>query len=91
MDNTHDADEAGLTVLHPAGWARPRGYSNGIAATGRQVFVAGQIGWDAQCRLVSGDFAEQARQALRNVVAVLTPRAAPAASAVPPIASSTPS
>jgi enamine deaminase RidA (YjgF/YER057c/UK114 family) len=58
-------------VLHPAGWARPRGYSNGIAATGRQVFVAGQIGWDEQCRLVSSDFAEQVRQALRNVVAVL--------------------
>ncbi|HXV07779.1 MAG TPA: RidA family protein [Burkholderiales bacterium] len=71
MDKAHDADKPALAVLHPAGWARPRGYSNGIAATGKQVFVAGQIGWDEQCRLVSSDFAEQARQALRNVVAVL--------------------
>ena len=71
MDDAHDANKPILTVLQPAGWMRPRGYSNGIAVAGRQVFVAGQIGWDEQCRLVSGDFAEQARQALRNVVAVL--------------------
>jgi len=71
MDEIPNASKPALAVLHPAGWARPRGYSNGIAATGRQVFVAGQIGWDEQCRLVSSDFAEQARQALRNVVAVL--------------------
>lgn len=58
-------------VLQPAGWTRPRGYSNGIAAQGRLVFVAGQIGWDEQCRLVSGDLADQTRQALRNIVAVL--------------------
>ena len=62
--------DAGV-VLQPAGWTRPRGYSNGIAAQGRLVFVAGQIGWDEQCRLVSSDLAEQARQALRNIVAVL--------------------
>jgi enamine deaminase RidA (YjgF/YER057c/UK114 family) len=61
----------GLTVLQPPGWARPRGYSNGMAARGRLVFVAGQIGWDAQCVLVSADFAEQTRQALSNVMAVL--------------------
>jgi enamine deaminase RidA (YjgF/YER057c/UK114 family) len=61
----------GLTILQPSGWARPRGYSNGVAARGRLVFVAGQIGWDAQCRLVSADFADQTRQALSNVVAVL--------------------
>ena len=66
-----ETPNTGLTALQPAGWARPRGYSNGIAAHGRQVFVAGQIGWDEQSRLVSSDFAEQARQALRNVVAVL--------------------
>jgi len=66
-----DTSDSGLSVLQPAGWTRPRGYSNGIAASGRQVFVAGQIGWDERARLVSGDFAEQARQALRNVVAVL--------------------
>jgi len=64
------SDQA-LTVLQPTGWARPRGYSNGISAQGRIVFVAGQIGWDAQCRLVSDGFAAQADQALRNVVTVL--------------------
>jgi enamine deaminase RidA (YjgF/YER057c/UK114 family) len=58
-------------ILQPAGWARPRGYANGIATEGRQVFVAGQIGWDAEQRFVSDDFAAQVRQALANVVAVL--------------------
>ena len=58
-------------ILQPEGWARPRGYANGIAAEGRQVFVAGQIGWDAAQRIVSDDFAAQARQALANIVAVL--------------------
>ena len=58
-------------ILQPDGWARPRGYANGIAAEGRQVFVSGQIGWDAAQRLVSDDFAAQARQALANIVAVL--------------------
>ncbi|MBX3702273.1 MAG: RidA family protein [Steroidobacteraceae bacterium] len=60
-----------VKVLQPAGWARPRGYANGIAAEGRQVFVSGQIGWDAGQRIVSDDFAAQARQALANIVAVL--------------------
>ena len=58
-------------ILQPDGWARPRGYANGIAADGRQVFVSGQIGWDADQRIVSDEFAAQARQALANVVAVL--------------------
>ena len=58
-------------VLQPPGWARPRGYANGVAATGRQVYVAGQIGWDAEQRFASDDFATQVRQALANVVAVL--------------------
>jgi enamine deaminase RidA (YjgF/YER057c/UK114 family) len=58
-------------ILQPPGWARPRGYANGIAAEGRQVFVAGQIGWDAGQRFTSDDFAGQLRQALANVVAVL--------------------
>ncbi len=58
-------------ALLPEGWARPRGYANGVAATGRQIFVAGMIGWDAQEQFQSDDFAEQAAQALRNVVAVL--------------------
>jgi enamine deaminase RidA (YjgF/YER057c/UK114 family) len=58
-------------ALLPDGWARPRGYANGVSATGRQIFVAGMIGWDAQEQFHSDDFAEQAAQALRNVVAVL--------------------
>ena len=63
-----------MDVLQPEGWAAPRGYSNGIAVDGpgRHVFVAGQIAWDAEQRLVGeGDFAAQFEQALANVVAVL--------------------
>jgi enamine deaminase RidA (YjgF/YER057c/UK114 family) len=58
-------------VLQPAGWARPRGYANGVAARGTQVFVGGQIGWNAQQAFETDDFVAQVRQALRNVVAVL--------------------
>jgi len=58
-------------VLQPAGWARPRGYSNGIAAAGRQIFVSGQIGWDADQKFVSDDFTLQTRQALSNIIDVL--------------------
>jgi enamine deaminase RidA (YjgF/YER057c/UK114 family) len=58
-------------TLQPPGWARPRGYANGIAAEGRQIFVAGQIGWDAEQRFVSDDFGAQVRQAFANIVAVL--------------------
>lgn len=60
-----------MRALQPPGWAAPRGYANGVAASGTQVFVAGQIGWDAQCVLVSDDLVEQTRQALLNVRAVL--------------------
>lgn len=62
---------SGLTHLLPAGWPRPSGYSNGVAASGRQVFVAGQIGWDETGRIVSADFADQFRQVLANTLAVL--------------------
>lgn len=58
-------------ILQPPGWARPRGYANGIAAEGRQVFVSGQIGWEGDQRFASDEFAAQTRQALANVVAVL--------------------
>jgi len=60
-----------MQVLLPSGWPRPRGYANGVAAKGRLVFVAGMVGWDAQCRFHSDDFAAQARQALANVISVL--------------------
>jgi enamine deaminase RidA (YjgF/YER057c/UK114 family) len=64
------------TPLQPAGWARPRGYANGVSATGRQLFVAGMIGWDAQQQFHSDDIVQQTRQALENVLAVLAEGAA---------------
>ncbi len=60
-----------MQILQPAGWDTPRGYSNGVAARGTTVFVAGQIGWNARCRFESDDLVAQTRQALANVVAVL--------------------
>ena len=58
-------------ALLPVGWPRPKGYANGVAASGRQIFVAGMIGWDGQGVFHSDDFAAQSRQALANIVAVL--------------------
>ncbi len=60
-----------MHVLLPPGWPRPKGYANGVTAVGRQVFIAGMIGWDAQGEFHSDDFAAQTRQALQNIVAVL--------------------
>jgi enamine deaminase RidA (YjgF/YER057c/UK114 family) len=60
-----------MQVILPPGWARPKGYSNGVVASGRMLFVAGMIGWDAQGVFHSDDFAAQARQALGNIAAVL--------------------
>jgi len=60
-----------IEILQPPGWPRPKGYSNGVAATGRQVFVSGMVGWDADCSFQTDDFVAQARQALENIVAVL--------------------
>lgn len=59
-----------LETLLPEGWPKPRGYANGIAAAGRPVFVAGQIGWDSEGRFASG-FAGQFGQTLDNILAVL--------------------
>jgi enamine deaminase RidA (YjgF/YER057c/UK114 family) len=58
-------------ILHPAGWPQPKGYSNGVIAQGRQVFIAGQIGWDAHRRFAGSGLAEQVKQALSNIMAVL--------------------
>jgi enamine deaminase RidA (YjgF/YER057c/UK114 family) len=58
-------------VLQPPGWARPKGYANGVAVRGRQVYVAGMIGWDGQGQFHTDEMAGQVRQALHNVVAVL--------------------
>ncbi len=60
-----------MQVLLPSGWPRPKGYANGVVARGRQVYVAGQIGWDAEGRFPGPDFGAQTRQALANVMAVL--------------------
>ncbi len=57
--------------INPSGWPRPSGYSNGVVAEGRYCAISGQIGWNERNELVSEDFLEQARQALRNVVAVV--------------------
>lgn len=59
-------------ILQPEGWPRPSGYANGIAARGRLLFVAGQVGWNPETlRFETDDFAEQTAQALKNVVAIL--------------------
>jgi len=60
-----------IKVLQPAGWARPKGYSNGMLTEGRQIYVSGQIGWDEQGRFVEGGLGAQVRQTLLNIVAVL--------------------
>ena len=58
-------------ILQPAGWPKPKGYANGVLARGRQVYVAGQIGWNTTGRFESERFSEQVRQALANILAVL--------------------
>ena len=60
-----------MRALQPADWARPRGYSNGIEAMGRLVFVAGQIGWNKDSKFERHDFPGQFEQALRNIATVL--------------------
>ena len=60
-----------IEILQPEGWVKPRGYSNGVAASGRTVCVSGMIGWDANSEFQTDDFAGQARQALQNIVDVL--------------------
>jgi len=58
-------------ILHPRDWKPAKGYANGVAAEGRLVFVAGQIGWNAEQTFEGDDFVAQTRQALANVVAVV--------------------
>jgi len=60
-----------MRILQPPDWVPPKGYANGIAARGTMVFVGGQIGWNGQQQFESDDFVTQARQALRNVIAIL--------------------
>jgi enamine deaminase RidA (YjgF/YER057c/UK114 family) len=63
-------DERGQRVLQPPSWPRPSGYANGIAATGETIFLAGQIGWDAERRFAAG-LPDQVRQALTNIATLL--------------------
>jgi enamine deaminase RidA (YjgF/YER057c/UK114 family) len=57
--------------LHPRSWKQPKGFANGIAAEGRLVFLAGQVGWNAEQIFESNDFVAQTRQALANIVALV--------------------
>jgi enamine deaminase RidA (YjgF/YER057c/UK114 family) len=59
-------------ILQPEGWAAPVGYANGAAVEGRQIFLAGQVGWNpATCQFETDDLAAQVRQALENIAALL--------------------
>lgn len=60
-----------MIVLQPDGWSQPKGYSNGVMAEGRMIFVGGQIGWNGQQVFETDDFAGQVEQTLRNIVDVL--------------------
>ena len=60
-----------MQILQPPSWTLPKGYSNGVAARGRMVFVSGMLGWDASGQFASSDLVDQARQALLNIVEVL--------------------
>lgn len=59
------------TILQPEGWAKPIGYANGMAASGRLVFIGGQVGWTGECKFETDDFVGQVRQTLENIVAIL--------------------
>ncbi|MFN2529544.1 MAG: RidA family protein [Candidatus Baltobacteraceae bacterium] len=58
-------------ILQPAGWMKPKGYANGIVATGRFVAIAGQIGWNERGEFAGDDIVSQAVQALKNIIAIL--------------------
>lgn len=60
-----------IHVVQPETWPAPKGYANGVVAEGRQVHIAGQIGWTAEAKLISTDFVAQVEQALANIVQVL--------------------
>src|SRR6267142_1275294 len=60
-----------MQILQPPGWARAKGFSNGIAASGKLVFIAGQVGWTGEGKWQALDFAGQFRQALKNIIDVL--------------------
>ena len=60
-----------MKILHPPTWPKSKGYSNGVVAEGKQIFISGQIGWNEEGQIVSQEFAAQVKQALKNVLAIL--------------------
>lgn len=60
-----------IQLFNPSAWSRPKGYSNGVTAQGQMIFVAGQVGWDANEVFQTDDLVGQIRQALSNIVAIL--------------------
>ena len=60
-----------VEFVQPKHWAQPKGYANGVVAQGRQIFIAGQVGWNAQGKFESDDFVAQVEQALKNILDVL--------------------
>lgn len=62
---------SGIEILQPKNWGAPQGYANGVAAEGRTVFIAGQIGWNERAELADRELAGQVEQALKNIIAVL--------------------
>jgi len=60
-----------IKILQPEGWSRPKGYSNGMEARGRVIFVGGQVGWTPEGRFEASDLAGQIKQTLQNILAIL--------------------
>lgn len=71
MASSTNVPSSNLEFLQPPGWVQPKGYANGIVASGRQIYVGGTIGWNAQQEFTTDDISEQTRQTLENVVAIL--------------------
>jgi enamine deaminase RidA (YjgF/YER057c/UK114 family) len=71
MTEQQKSENKHMQILQPPEWARPRGYSPGMMASGRLVFISGQIGWDGQGHFQTTDFVTQVQQALRNILTIL--------------------
>ena len=71
MASSTNVPSSNLELLQPPGWVQPKGYANGIVASGRQIYVGGMIGWNAQQEFTTDDISEQTRQTLENIVAIL--------------------
>ena len=71
MASSTNVPSSNLEFLQPPGWVQPKGYANGIVASGRQIYVGGTVGWNAQQEFTTDDISEQTRQTLENIVAIL--------------------